>query len=403
MGYRLRDGGARAAPDSRRVGIAARVRDWIRGRTSRPGRALTEPVDDVHARPWETYQGEGTDPSFTFSAHTRKALTRLSDRPADAGGIELPPLPPLTEDDLAPGRTTPWRLSDELPDADDVGSNGPADTSAPEPSLVRELLDRRAARSAAHFARRRRRVADQMPIVESWRDPERRGWLILAMVVWVALCAVIVDGVLRGLDRPVLPAYSEVTPNTLGRPTVPTGTSVALAGGRSPEPGVATQGVAGFPWRDGLPIVLGAVWLLGAWVIDHEARRALVVRGTWRDRPPLAYGIVAAVVVTPIIIGGVLQAAWGTVSVLVQLGRTGGSEVGWRGAAVLGVLVVAVLVLRHPTLAGVGWLAHAALGALRGAAVGRRARRPIPGAGSPRRSRWPSGEYRSDRATADFR
>ena len=38
---------------------------------------------------------------LTFSAHTRTVLTRLPGRPTDAGGIELPPLPPLTEDDLA--------------------------------------------------------------------------------------------------------------------------------------------------------------------------------------------------------------------------------------------------------------------------------------------------------------
>lgn len=389
----------------RHAGIAARVREWIRGRASRPGRATTDPVaDGVSARPWETYQGDGADPSFTFSAHTRTVLTRLPGRPTDAGGIELPPLPPLTEDDLAPGRTRPWRLSDELPELDGVRVSGSADSPAPEPSLVRELLDRRAARSAESLAAARLQVANRTPVVESWLDPERRGWLILAIVVGVALCAIIVDGALRGLDRPVLPAYSEATTTTLGRPMVPTGTPVALGGGQSREAVVATQAVAGFPWRNGLPIVLGAVWLLGAWVIDHEARRALVVRRTWRDRPPIAYGIVAALVVTPIIIGGVLQAAWGTVSVLVQLGRTGGSEAGWRGAAVLGGTVVAVLVLRHPTLAGVQRLARGALGALREAAFNRRApRRPVRGAGPSRRSRWPTGTYQGDRATAAFR
>jgi hypothetical protein len=348
---------------------------------------------------------------LTFSGvHARKLLTRLSDRSSDENRRALPPLPPLTGTDLAPGRTTPWRLSDELPDVDDVGVGGLADPPAPAPSLVRELLDRRAAQSAAHFVirgrdRHPRHVADRMPITESWHAPERRGWLILAFVVGVALCAVIVDRVLRGLDRPVLPAYSEVTAITLPRPTVTTGTSVALGGALSRKPGEAPQAGVRFPWREGLPIVLGAVWLLGAWVIDHEARRALVVRGTSRDRPPFAYGIVATVVVTPIIIAGVLQAAWGTVSVLVHLGRTGGSEAGWRGAVVLGGAVVGVLVLRHPTLAGVRWLTRAALQALRAAAFSRSTprRRPVPGAGSSKRSLWPNDAYRGDRATAHLR
>ena len=271
-------------------------------------------------------------------------------------GVELPPLPPASDDDFAPRRTPPWRLSDELPD---LGPSAlPEPEVLPEPTLVRDLLERRAALGAARVQRRRDGPPGGPPLIESWRDRERRGWLLSTFVLFVALTTVIALGVLAGLNRPVLPASVQAEARAADDPT-----GVADPE-RTSEPATALRDLA--RWREGFPIALGTVWLIGAWVLDREARRALVVRGVWRDRPTFAYGIVALLVVTPILFGGLLQIAWGVVGMLVRAGRSGDATAPWRGVAWMVGFVVTILVLHRPTAAGLRWLARTATQALHG-------------------------------------
>ena len=266
--------------------------------------------------------------------------------------MELPPLPPLSDEDFEVGRSRPWRLSDVLADLDAADEQALEAERSPEAeqSLLRDVLDRRAALSKARVHRRRYGAPNAPPVVASFRDPERRGWLFVALVLAGVLALVIVQGVFSGLNRPVRPEYLQ--------------TRADSSAANAYEDQAGAVGVRDVTvLRDVLPIALGTIWLVGAWVIDHEARRALMIRGVWRNQPTVAYRIIALVVVTPILVAGLVQIAWGVVSVLVQLGRSGDAMVVWRGVAWLVGSVVAIVVLRLPTAAGVRWLVRTASGA----------------------------------------
>jgi hypothetical protein len=257
----------------------------------------------------------------------------------------------LIENETAHRRSTPWRLSDELPDGDGVEH---AETvAAPAWSPVHDLLERREISSDSPLRRRSAKSTDRSPILMSWGDPERRGWLLLAVLSATVLFLTVAQGVLHGLDRPVRPASLSAIPTERARPT---NAAQADAPSHLWDDLRITEGT-GIPANASLPIAVGAIWLLGAWVVDREARRAFVVPGTWTDRPSVAYGVIALFVVTPIIVGGMTQAAWGVVHLLIAYVRAGGAQAGWRATAWLAGIVVAFLVLRLPTLAGVRWVA----------------------------------------------
>ena len=244
-----------------------------------------------------------------------------------------------------------------MPDGDD--DSGETGAVAPPPTPVQELLERRGYWRDTEWRRRRAATPDGPPLLEAWRDRGRRGWLALSVITTLVLGAVVVEGVLLGLDRPVLSATSLVGSSAPSRRA--NGSVVAPPTDTWTEQRIVPE-ASGIPLGASLPIGLGAIWLLGAWAVDREARRALVVSGTWRDRPSIAYQVVALFVVTPIIVGGVTQAAWGAVNLVIAFGRAGGAEAGWRASAWLATLIVAVLVLRGPTLAAIRSAAAAARG-----------------------------------------
>jgi hypothetical protein len=376
-----------AAETRRRAGLISRARSWARSRAiATDAETISdapEPGADVRApRSMGWVRSDVRRPS---GERDRQAKVETA---GGRGGVDLPPLPPLTDDDVAGLRTTPWRLSDELPDLD--GGEPPALEGDRGATVVHELLERRAAWSATRVQWQRYGSADGRPValvpvaglLGSWHDPDRRGWLVLSILFASILVITIVSAVLRRLDTPVLPAHTQASSpigtqgvgrdaltETIARPeptVLPTDARVPVP--RLPAPTVGRW------WPHLLPITLGAVWLLGAWVIDREARRALVVRGTWRDRPTFAYTVVAVLVVTPIMLGGVVQSAWGVVSLLLEVERAEGANGAWRGIAILVSLVVGFLVLRLPAAASIRWLADTAVRTLRQARVGRRTR-----------------------------
>jgi hypothetical protein len=65
--------------------------------------------------------------------------------------------------------------------------------------------------------------------------------------------------------------------------------------------------------------MLGLFWLLSAWLVDVEARRAFVVQEPWGDRRTIAYSCLAVGCVSPLILAGLIFAAWGFVSFVVYV------------------------------------------------------------------------------------
>ncbi len=168
-------------------------------------------------------------------------------------------------------------------------------------SMAREVWRRRAAAEAvtqrlpALGARRtfRRLAADTARAGELWRDARYRTWLAAAggaAIVVVLLLAGTAVG--RRLVRPVpVPAVQPTAaaeqppaeqppaaPAQPEPPAVPVGTVPARAPLAPSEVGLRA-----------LPLLLGLFWLLSAWLVDSEARRAFVIQEPWGERRTVAY------------------------------------------------------------------------------------------------------------------
>jgi len=197
-----------------------------------------------------------------------------------------------------------------------------------------------------------------------WSNRERQGWLILSMILLATLVALIgyatahppptdLFGTVVG-DRFV---STEVLSRRTSTTTTPMAPSVAVA----PELGIQEakpsddQGQVG---RRSLPVALGLVWLLGAWIIDREARRVLVIKEPWGERRSLAYGLIAIVIVLPLMIAGIMISAWGVVQALVEIQRVYGAQTAIRSTCGFLLTVVAILILRDPVERLTRWVAH---------------------------------------------
>jgi hypothetical protein len=66
-----------------------------------------------------------------------------------------------------------------------------------------------------------------------------------------------------------------------------------------------------------LPLLLGLFWLLSAWLVDAEARRAFVVQEPWGERRTVAYSCLAVGCVFPLILAGLVFSAYGFVSLVI--------------------------------------------------------------------------------------
>ncbi|MSQ43392.1 MAG: hypothetical protein EXR45_04185 [Chloroflexi bacterium] len=213
---------------------------------------------------------------------------------------------------------------------------------------------------------------DELPepdniLAAMWSNRERQGWFILSMVLLASLVALIgystahpppadLFGTVTG-DRFV--STEMLTPRTSGT-TSSTAPSLADISGLDIQASIppADQGQVG---RRSLPVALGFVWLLGAWIIDREARRALVIREPWGERRTLAYGMIAMVIVLPLMIAGIMIAAWGVVQALVEIRRVYGVQAAVRATGGFILTAVTILVLREPVARLMQWAAQVVL------------------------------------------
>ncbi|NBT93656.1 MAG: hypothetical protein EBT47_01290, partial [Chloroflexi bacterium] len=145
-------------------------------------------------------------------------------------------------------------------------------------------------------------------LVAMWSDGERQGWFVLSLMLLASLVALI------GYSTSHPPArdlFGTVTGDRFAstemlRPGTSTNASAFdLTSQKVSERNTKETPASGDQeaiWRRSLPVALGMVWLIGAWIIDREARRALVIKEPWGERRGIAYGMIAIVVVLPLMI-----------------------------------------------------------------------------------------------------
>jgi hypothetical protein len=191
-------------------------------------------------------------------------------------------------------------------------------------------------------------------LVAMWSDGERQGWFVLSLVLLASLVALIGYSTAH---PPARDLFGTVTGDRFASTEMlKPGTSTNASAFEPPSQAVSERNTQESPlpgdqeviWRRSLPVALGMLWLIGAWIIDREARRALVIREPWGERRTIAYGMIAIVVVLPLMIAGIMISAWGVVQALVEIQRVYGAQTAVRAAGGFILAIVTILILREP-------------------------------------------------------
>jgi hypothetical protein len=95
-----------------------------------------------------------------------------------------------------------------------------------------------------------------------------------------------------------------------------------------------------------LPLLLGMFWLLSAWLVDAEARRAFVVQEPWGERRTVAYSCLAVGCVFPLILAGLLFAAYGFVSFVIYIANRQSWIAGIQSGAIILLACALVIIVR---------------------------------------------------------
>lgn len=365
-GDRLTGGSGRARPLAgatddeiyERAARAVRPRWWSPTATRAGGAGSTEVAHDRESAPTTGATNWEYAPT---RASTR--LMRVNPSRVPLTGAHRPASVAAEPDGGREGisRTRPWRLADGEPAPGSRVEYRPSSGDAATASRWGRADDTGA---AVPVVRGRRESAMRDPQAEA----VRRAWVGVAATCAVAMVAVIggaiawrpvPDGAASGSAQTIASTATRSwwTSERESEPlAVPTPIGAA--------PVAAPDAIPAGPTRPGLtpgalPLALSGAWFLGAWIVDREARRALVARGPWGERRTLAYAAVALVVVTPLLVGGVLVGAWGAVTYILAAARAEGTVAGWRATGVVAGAVVALLVLRHPVGGVARWLGGA--------------------------------------------
>ena len=201
-------------------------------------------------------------------------------------------------------------------------------------------------------------------LVAMWSDGERQGWFVLSLVLLASLVALIGYSTAH---PPARDLFGTVTGDRFASTEMlKPGTSTNASAFKPTSQEVSERNTQESPasgdqeaiWRRSLPVALGMVWLIGAWIIDREARRALVIKEPWGERRGIAYGMIAIVVVLPLMIAGIMIAAWGVVQALVEIQRVFGDRTAVRAAGGFILAIVTILILREPVGRLTRWATH---------------------------------------------
>lgn len=190
-----------------------------------------------------------------------------------------------------------------------------------------------------------------------WRDPVQRRWLALGILALVLVLGSAVAAP-RLRDRfalpaappaaeapaPEAPAVEPPPAAPPAQPAPPEGQPPAQPEPEAPagpvSPTLSQLGLAA------LPLLLGLFWLLSAWLVDAEARRAFVVQEPWGERRTVAYSCLAVGCVFPLILAGLLFAAWGLVSFVIYVANRQNWTAGIQAGALVLLVCAAFLLLR---------------------------------------------------------
>ena len=198
-------------------------------------------------------------------------------------------------------------------------------------------------------------------IAAAWRDPGRRPWLLTGALALVLVLALVVAAPLtwgrparapaaaQATQPPGQPGQTEPPPPT-AQPAQPAQPAEPPPEGQPPapaQPGPVDGRMPPGPIQLGLaalPLLLGLFWLLSAWLVDAEARRAFVIQEPWGERRTVAYSCLAVGCVFPLILAGLIFAAWGFVSFVVYVANRQNWAAGLQAGALV-LLVCAVFLL----------------------------------------------------------
>ncbi|HEU5315300.1 MAG TPA: hypothetical protein VFX49_04280 [Chloroflexota bacterium] len=190
------------------------------------------------------------------------------------------------------------------------------------------------------------------------RDPARRRTVVLTAVgVVVLLAALTVAPGLARRSRPAAPPPAaqpaEPAPAPAEGQPAPAQPAPAQPAPGQPapaEPGAQPTPAAQPPQRQlliaALPLLLGLFWLLSAWLVDAEARRAFVVQEPWGERRTVAYTVLAVGCVFPLILAGLIFSAWGFVTFVLDVSRRQSPIAALQAAALILIAGAGFLVLR---------------------------------------------------------
>ena len=185
------------------------------------------------------------------------------------------------------------------------------------------------------------------------RDPARRKQVIGAAiggVLLIALLAALPALTRRGTPSPAPAPAAEAPAPAEGQPApapAPAPAEGQPAEGAPPAAAPAAAPSLGRAYLlAALPLLLGLFWLLSAWLVDSEARRAFVVQEPWGERRTVAYTALAVGCVFPLILAGLIFSAWGFVTFILDVSRRQSPIAALQAASLILLVFAVFLVLR---------------------------------------------------------
>jgi hypothetical protein len=207
---------------------------------------------------------------------------------------------------------------------------------------------------------------------EAWLDPARRRWIVAGGAALAVLLLLVIGPRIGARFAPPAPA-----PVADGAPSAPAPEAPAPEAPAEPAPQPAPapapapaevppaeapppppplhervlppslrQFATGEMALKALPLMLGLFWLLSAWLVDAEARRAFVVQEPWGERRTVAYSCLAVGCVFPLILAGLIFAAYGFVSFVIFVAGRQSWAAGLQAGALILLMGLLALFLR---------------------------------------------------------
>lgn len=272
----------------------------------------TNPVPrDLVPRPLSSLSNEQQGAQALFLLQAKEQLILLGGHISSLRSLAW--TPKLRKEKSTPVRTIP-------PVQDHFGTK--LDTQHPMPPLSLSAIKQRWSE----------RKLDRLPTL--WRP----GIIWLSVLtVMVPLIRLALSGDLSGLILHPLTVISDKTAML--------GISIlSLIIGRPPSESIISSGEL---LRATLPMGLSGFWLLVAWLLDSEARRAFTRHEPWGKRLATPYSFLATGCLAPLALAGILLGAWGYVSFLDWTASNWGWQAAIRAGATILLLTFIILWTRN--------------------------------------------------------